>query len=283
MRKALQHLLYSATSIQIGIGPEGLAALEVTKGRRKNNTELLGCHQWIHDHWEHIEISADSFRDILGEKQFRNRPVTIILSDQWTRQFMTRPPLNATSLRDCQVATLVRFQELYGGSVDDWQLMGDWDITRKFFTCAVPKKLLTTLNGVAKELGFVVLSIVPQFIAAWNGWYRMLDQSAWFGLAHNETLSLAAIEKGHLCALHAVPLLSKQIQKAESLSKFLARESVRLNCLPPTKLQLCGHSAHIQEAFLKEPQFCQRLSRENDMTDLYSLNPAILLARTGVV
>lgn len=167
-------------------------------------------------------------------------PLSIIVDDRWARYFLVTPPKNLSHFDDCAAATRMRFQALYGEAVDEWQIEADFSADQPFLACALPKALLHGLQQLASEYKSPLLGLNPHFIASFNRWHRAIHSQAWFGLVHQDHLTLAAIEQGRLQAVRTSHLAHADWHDLPFVARHIEREALRLNLAAPTRLQLVG-------------------------------------------
>jgi hypothetical protein len=130
----------------------------------------------------------------------------------------------------------MRFQALYGEAATEWRIEADWDARAPFLACALPMGLQRSLQTVCAELQIVLAGLAPQFVTAWNLWQSKLRRDAWFGVVHDDRMTVGAIHEGRLRAvrtLNAAP----GTQVASALQGVLAREALLLNLPLPAHLQ----------------------------------------------
>lgn len=175
---------------------------------------------------------------LLAEHGRRGSSARIVVADHWARYAMVTPPSNASRLADCQAAATARLQGLYGESGSDWELQADWQARSPFLACALPQRLLTGLRRVAAEHRLVVLDVLPHFVAAWNRWCSRLQPGSWFGVVHDDALTVAAVA-GH--GLQAVRTL-RRVAGADAawLRRSLEREATRCLLPLPAAVALSG-------------------------------------------
>jgi hypothetical protein len=78
----------------------------------------------------------------------------------------------------------------------------------------------------------------PHFIAVWNRWRGALKPGAWFGVAHDKIMTLAAIDGGQLRAVRALPLPAGADHYW--LTQMAQREALLFDLASPQLIQLCG-------------------------------------------
>jgi hypothetical protein len=229
--------------LRIGLAQDGITLLHTSGGLRSRTSILAECRLSEEDVAVPDRLPA-RLRSILTETKCAGLPTTIMLDDAYCRLWIVTPPQNAASLSDCKAAAAVRFQTLYGEPITGWELAADWDARRPFVACAVPHALLQALQQVAIEYKLTLLDIAPQFIGAWNRWHAGLRPNAWFGVLHEDTLTIGATISGRLQVIRAtsvpVALPADSAVDKEWLSGHLSREALRMNLAMPADIQLCG-------------------------------------------
>jgi hypothetical protein len=228
-------------SLRIGVSGAGVSLLRASRWTGEPVTVL--AEQAIAPSGEHpFDAIANALRALLGEQEVGGWPTSIVLADDLARMWRVTPPPGAARLADIEAAAGFRFQSLYGEAATAWQISADWSATKPFFAAAVPRALLAVLRLVAQEFKLRVVGIEPHFVSAWNRWRRGIKPGAWFGLVHDNLLTLAAIEpdgKG-IRAIRVLPLPGVQGADQYWLSQTLTREALLLDMAAPELLQVCG-------------------------------------------
>ena len=163
-------------------------------------------------------------------------PLTIVLADELVRLWQVTPPQESSRLADLEAAAALRFQHLYGEPAANWRLSAGWNPDRPFFAAALPRALLGALEQGAAAMPLV--EIVPQFIAVFNRWSAAIKPGAWFGVVHDQVLTIGACEGGTIAAVRAAALPDGA--DAVWRDGHVAREALRLNLPAPSRLQLWG-------------------------------------------
>ncbi|MES2159803.1 MAG: hypothetical protein V4476_01495 [Pseudomonadota bacterium] len=232
-------------SLRIGVSGFAVSLLRTSRWRGEPVT-VLAEHAFAPSGEHLFDVIANALRALLGEqlgdKSVAGWPVSIVLADDLTRLWRVTPPPAAARLADIEAAAGFRFQALYGEAPAAWQISGDWSATQPFFAAAVPRALLAVLRLVAQEFKLHVVGIEPHFITAYNRWRRGLKPGAWFGLAHDHLLTLAAIEADgkSIRAIRALPMPAGQGADQYWLGQTLKREALLLDMPEPELLQVCG-------------------------------------------
>ena len=281
-------------SLRIGVAGHAVSLARVSRWRGEPFTVL--AEHAIAPSAEHpFDAIANALRALLGEQDVGGWPVGIVLADELTRMWRVTPPPGATRLDDMEAAAGLRFQALYGEAPSAWRIAADWNATEPFFAAAMPRALLAVLELVAREFKLSVVGVEPHFVSAWNRWRRGMKQGAWFGLLHDNLLTLAAIDaagKGAgaqaMRAIRALPVPPGA--DAAWLAGTLQREALLLDMPPPALLQLCGGAsagaagaagAHVWTRPAGPSQIpCEALDHGRHAAGV-GLSTAALLARGG--
>lgn len=232
-------------SLRIGVSSFAVSLLRVSRWRGEPVT-VLAEHAFAPSGEHPFDAIANALRALLGEqlggKSVAGWPVNIVLADDLTRLWRVTPPPEAARLADIEAAAGFRFQALYGEAPSAWQISGDWHATQPFFAAAVPRALLAVLRLVAQEFKLHVVGIEPHFITAYNRWRRGVKPGAWFGLVHDNLLTLAAVEADgkSIRAIRALPMPAGQGADQYWLGQTLKREALLLDMAEPELLQVCG-------------------------------------------
>lgn len=239
-------------SLRIDVAGNAVSLLRVSRwsGRGKGKdgaVTLLGEHAFAPSSTHQFDAIANALRALLGEQQVDGWPVAIVLADELTRVWRVAPPPGATRMDDMEAAAGLRFQALYGEPPSAWQIAADWNATEPFFAAAMPRALLAVLMLVAQEHKLAVVGVEPHVVSAWNRWRRGMKRGAWFGLLHDNLLTLAAIggsgadadnNNDGLRAIRALPVPPGA--DPAWLTQTVTREALLLDMAPPALLQLCG-------------------------------------------
>lgn len=236
-------------SLRIGVAGHAVSLLRVSRWRGEPYT-VLAEHAFAPSAAHPFDAIADALRALLGEQDVGGWPVSIVLADELTRMWRVTPPPGATRLDDMEAAAGLRFQSLYGEAPAAWKISADWNATEPFFAAAMPRALLAMLELVAREFKLSIVGVEPHFVSAWNRWRRGMKQGAWFGLLHDNLLTLAAIDAGTgrsksgsggpqaMRAIRSLPVPPGA--DPAWLTQTLKREALLLDMPPPALLQLCG-------------------------------------------
>ncbi|MYM32501.1 hypothetical protein GTP58_29630 [Duganella sp. CY15W] len=233
MRRAMGQFL------RIDVAPHAVSVQRVSRWRNAAPQTL--AEQAIAPSGEHpFDAIANALRALLGEVQADGWPVSFVLADELTRMWRVTPPSGAARMADIEAAAGFRFQSLYGEPAAAWQICADWDATRPFFAAAMPRVLLAALSAVAQDCKLSIVAVEPRFVSAWNRCRGGVKKGAWFGLVHDNLLTLAATEadgKG-LRAIRALPI--PHGADHYWLTQTLQREALLLELEAPSLLQLSG-------------------------------------------
>jgi len=181
---------------------------------------------------------AHGLRALLGEGRAAGWPVSVVLADELARMWQVAPPPQAASPADLEAAAAMRFASLFGAPPNGWTIAADWQATHPFLAAALPSALLATLAQAALEARCHLVEVVPQFVAAMNGWRKLRRPGAWFGLVHGQVLSLAAYDGARLAALRTAVVPPGAGR--DWLERHVVREALRIGIEQPARLQLCG-------------------------------------------
>jgi hypothetical protein len=233
--------------LRIDVAAHAVSLRRISRWRGEAATVL--ATQAIAPSGEHpFDAIANALRALLGELEVGGWPVTFTLADELTRLWRVTPPPGAARLADMEAAAGLRFQSLYGEAPSAWRIAADWNAAQPFFAAAVPRALLALLQLVAQEFKLSIVGIEPRFVGAWNRNRRGLKQGAWFGLVHENLLTLAALdtEGQGASAVRSLPIPHGADQYW--LTQTLQREALLLDMAAPALLQVCGA---MPEAWLK--------------------------------
>ncbi len=191
----------------------------------------------------------------------------MVLADAWVRYFMVTPPPAARSPSDCRAAAGLRFTQLYGTSPDAWTIRADWHADLPFLACALPTALLDHLESATSDSGLRLLSLQPQFIAAFNAWRTLDNRATWFAVSHQYQLVLGLLAHGRLSAVRQLAL-----PMPGTLTDALRREALRMQLPMPRRLRWLG-DAH--------PDRCDGIEFLDMRAALPDASAGTILAATG--
>lgn len=266
-------------ALRIGLSHNGVTLLQMS-GMLRPRIEILADQPCPPTTPSSLDLSIARLADILAEHKCTGLPATVILTDELVRLFMVTPPQNASRLADCMTAAEMRFRTLYGEASSDWQIESDWQPHRPFLACALPKSLIAALRGMASQHRLTLVEIIPQFIAAWNGWHAALDGSSWFGVAHENTLTIGAIQQKTLHAVRSTSAPAESWSDQEWLSSYIEREALRLNLPMPREIRLCGKQFERWPAKTAGTLLFSRL--DAGLNDTGNMSAGLSLAHSGL-
>lgn len=267
-----------APTLRIGLSRTGITLLKTSGWRRR--LALVADKVFLEPMPVTPERILQRLPGILADASCANLATVIVLADDWVRFFMVAPPNNAKRLLDCQAAAHMRFQSLYDEPMNDWQLEADWQPSRPFLACAIPRALLNALHQTALQQRLTLIQIVPQFVAAFNGWRQRLKPDAWFGVVHENGLMLAANHNRHLSSVRAAAVpIGSSLQNW--LPEHVAREALRFNLAPPTRIQLCGMLPDRWAIQTMGALQCLRLDTSHVAVEGGMASAGVFLAHTG--
>lgn len=222
-------------TLRLGVGVDSLALL-TTGGWFDRSVTLLA--EVGLDPMGGEAALGQGLRRLLAGLPVAGWPLTVVLADDLARLWQVTPPQAAGRMADLEAAAALRFQGLFGASAAGWRISADWHMGRPFLAAALPLPLLATLQQCAAEHRLSLVEIVPQFVAALNGWRKRRRPSAWFGLVQGAVLTLAAFEQGALASVRTAVI--PPAAERGWLDAHLAREALLVGTARPQLVQLCG-------------------------------------------
>lgn len=235
-------------TLRIGLAKSGLALLRV-RGWRGQRAEVAVERCFARDAAAASSELAVHLNDAVGQALAADASrsptsaltrASIVLADEWLRLWMTQPPSNAARMDDCRAGAAMRYQTLYGESMQGWTVSAHWDARHPFLACAIPDSLLAALHATAREHRLALIEIVPQCVAVWNARSRRRDQHAWFGVLQQNHLTLWMFDRQRLSAVSMVTLPDDFSQDGQWLAEHARRESLRRNLQLPDSIELHG-------------------------------------------
>lgn len=199
-----------------------------------------------------LDLASDELRAsisaVLGDIGCRGLPVRALLDDDVVRYFMVTPPSNAASMSDLRSAADVRFEGLYGEPVAPWHVMADWQGGVPFLACAAPRHVIDALRLAVAPRRTTLVSVTPNFVAAWNRLRHDVSADAWLATLSGVTLTLGIVvgaSRPRLAAVrtlvfkddrHSVGRLCEQVAYAAMLEGVPLAASLHVRGLPPEAL-----------------------------------------------
>jgi hypothetical protein len=221
-------------ALRLGVGHDSLALVRTSPfGARREVVAELRV-----DSAQDPQALAPALRTLLAEAQVAGWPLTVVLADELARMWQVAPPPQAASPADLEAAAAMRYAALFGAPPAGWEIAADWQATRPFLAAALPRALLDLLAQAASEARCTLVEVVPQFVAALNGWRKLRRPGAWFGLVHGQVLTIAAYDGALLAALRTAVVPPGADR--EWLESHVAREALRVGIGRPERLQVCG-------------------------------------------
>ena len=266
-------------ALRIGVSPHGLALVKTSRWSGPA-LEVLAEHGFgagSHLSPPGFEAIGAGVRQLLAGAGAgaAGWPLTVVLADDLSRLWQVTPPPGSARLADLEAAAALRFQSLYGESASGWKVAGAWDAGKPFLAAAMPRHLLSLLEHAAGEQRAALVEVVPQFIAAWNGWRHAVKPGSWFGLVQGGVLTLGAVDGAALQAVRSVALPDGA--SLDWLGQHTAREALRLNLQAPVRLHLAGHAPAAWNSSTGGAFACTLL----DPAPGAPLSSAVQLAATG--
>ncbi|WP_175884279.1 hypothetical protein [Burkholderia sp. BCC0044] len=167
----------------------------------------------------------DAVASCFADEQKTKFAVDIVVSDAYTRFWIVVPPKNVSTRRDLRLCMLLRFEELFGDSPDNWSLQADWHATRPFIASAIPLSLVNAIRTGMSSRCLSVERCVPHFVAEWNKYYRSFHQGeTWFAVLSDSTFTAALIQNRQIGFIRKV---QHQIGEETSLNTVVST----LRCL----------------------------------------------------
>ena len=221
-------------ALRLGVGHDSLALVRTSRLFGARRELVAEARVDVHA----PAALAQGLRTVLGGAGWAGWPLTVVLADELARMWQVTPPPRAASPADLEAAAAMRFTHLFGAASGGWTFAADWQAGQPFLAAALPAVLLDSLAQAAREARCPLVEVVPQFVAALNGWRRLRRPGAWFGLVHGQVLTLAAYDGRQLAALRTA-MVPPGADRAW-LDGHVARDALRLGLPAPGLLQLCG-------------------------------------------
>jgi len=264
-------------SLRLGLAPDGLALLRVG-GWPAAPAVVLAVQPVEPGAPDALEHGLRALlQEAARENGLRRWPLSVVLADELVRLWSVPPPQGASRPADLQAAAALRFQSLFGAMPANWRISADWSARSPFLAAAAPEALLALLESLAREHGFYLVEVAPQFVAALNATRRRRRPGAWFGLVHGEVLSLAAYDGAALAAVRTAVIPPGADR--DWLEAHVAREALRVGVGRPERLQLSGPAPRAWASSAGRLKFACTLLDDEEPAPDWPLHA--VLARTG--
>jgi len=228
-------LRWPGQSLRLGLGHDSLALVRIGGGLKRRTTVVAEMR--LDDARDPLAL-AQALRALLSGLAVKGWPLRVVLADELVRMWQVAPPPGAARPADLEAAAAMRYQALFGALPAGWTVAADWRATRPFLAAALPVALRDVLEQAAREARCHLVEVVPQFVAAMNGWRKLHRRGAWFGLMHGQVLTLAAYDGGTLAALRTAVVPPGADR--DWLESHVAREALRVGVGRPERVQVCG-------------------------------------------
>jgi hypothetical protein len=178
----------------------------------------------------------------LEQADAKGLPVHATLGDELVRYFIVTPPGNSARMQDLRAATAVRFQVLYGEAASAWQLEADWRADTPFLACAVSRQIAYALQQAVAAQHACLVSVTPNFVAAWNRSRRQLSAGTWLATLGEGVLTLGLVADAARPRLAAVRALAlpDTVPSMAWLCEQVARIALLDDLPAPSVLQIHG-------------------------------------------
>lgn len=161
----------------------------------------------------------------------------VTIADDWVRYWLVAPPEGLRSLDEMRALAVSRFEQLYATSIDGWTLAADWSLKGASLVCALPSRLLASLQNVSAQYQWHIETIQPQAVRLMNGRRDRIGKHAWVCAFSTGTFLAVLLEDGVL--RHARQFRFDSLPSVEDVCLRLETELLRIGCdVPPVALML---------------------------------------------
>ncbi|MBC7455387.1 MAG: hypothetical protein H7335_17170 [Massilia sp.] len=178
-------------ALRLGVARDAIALVETRRWGR-TPCALLAEYTLAAGAFETAAGAQDALAKVLDDAPAW--PVSVVLADDLVRLWHVTPPRLGARLADLEAAAEQRFELLYGDAAANWCVRAAWDPVRPFLAAALPRTLLGAIEHGAAQRNLALVEIVPHFVAALNRHHAALRPDAWFGLVHDQVLTLGAMD-----------------------------------------------------------------------------------------
>ena len=223
------------TTMALGVATTGIAVATRRPWGSKANT-FLASQEFIDEPGQLMSNLAT----VLHDAAWKKKSIAVVVGDALVRLFMVSPPANARSPGDLQLAASLRFQALYGEAPEQWSICGAWSAHRRFLACALPGEFRIKLHAACAIQALRITALQPHFVAAWNFWRNQLPENAWFGVFHEDLLSVGVVTAAGLADVRRLAVSAQARLDPGWLTEMLERESLRAGLALPSGICCCG-------------------------------------------
>ncbi len=167
----------------------------------------------------------------------------VTVADEWARYWIFVVPEGVGRLEELQALAAARFESLFGVSAQGWRMLADWRATGPTLVCALPEKLVSSLQMVELK-GGRVRSIQPSAIRLIGAFSRQIPDDCWVAVYGRHGVLLARVSQGEVVHVRRHPL-SKVID-VERLEALLEAETLRMGGEIPPVLCVLGIEPPLQ-------------------------------------
>lgn len=248
MRKSIRTWLRSLSSIfwpnAIDIA---ISFNEITACLHRNNLEKSLTFTYTFSNslvpqGEAFYIELDDFlKELFSQASWKNYRVNFLLSADVVRYFFVTPFKKTQSLVDCIDAARYKFQQIYGNDdLANWDIQGQWAPDQSFLACAVPKKLLLTINACSEKNAFQIDTVQPHFISIWNQVYPHLSSKQWLLINEKTHLIIGITNVNGLAAIRTITSPINTHHTSSKLAAIIEREALCAELPIPDSILLIG-------------------------------------------
>jgi len=192
-------LLSWSEQVRVGLCPERLILLRLRHGLRPQVAEkkMLACAPA--DESEPWAPTVAALSEILKMSQWRDRPVTAILSSHFVRYLLVPWSEKLVSEAEWRAWVEHHFQRIFGtprsGWALRWQKQGE---KRPLIACALDQELLDSLEQAVRDAGGQLKAVQPYLM---RGFHRcgaemnLADQ--WWVLVEPGHITVSLLHRGH--------------------------------------------------------------------------------------
>ena len=223
------------TTMELGVATTGIAVATRRPWGIKANT-LLASQEFTDEPGQLLS----NLTTVLHDAAWKKKSIAVVLGDALVRLFMVNPPENARSPRDLQLAASLRFQALYGEAPEQWRVCAAWSAHRRFLACALPSDFQINLHAACAQHALLITALQPHFVAAWNFWRDQLQENTWFGVFHEDLLSVGIVTAAGLVDVRRLAVSAQARLDPGWPTEMLERESLRAGLALPSGIGCCG-------------------------------------------
>lgn len=224
-------LRFRRDRLYVGIEPDRLSLVRLTRPFMESATPaVVDSTSFMFDDTAGEPPFVDALRHELRAPRWHNTDVCITLADRLVCYFIAERPSGARTVAEVRLAALLRFEDVFGGSAEEWKIQIDMPpFASRQLGCAVRKSMLSDLLAACADAGSPVVSLQPFAISEHNRWQSTVGRkNGWRVVAGTRSLWVAHKHANQWLSANQYAI---QEDLAKALPMLLAQESLRAEAM----------------------------------------------------